>query len=351
MKGTRSKTKPALGVLSIPIERQADLQKSLFSVFTPLGLIFLLAYAALQFRLGYSGLAILYILASIALVVNLILVRRHKNYPLAANIFAGIGPIVLLPWQVTGTFDHASYLWFGAYIMFVLLFTGLRSGSFWLAVTYAASLIISAVKPDIINFDFLWQFYFWSVIMYLLIFVFVRVIEHLYSSLDHQKQLLLEAQKLTHLGNWEWDITQDIVHWSPQMYTLFGMQPSSHKVSYQTYLTYIHPDDREAVDRRVREAFASHKPFSITHRIIRPDKKLRWIKGEGTVNTNEEHAPVRMVGTAQDITDIKLVESQLERRNRELEETNKLMIGRELKMIALKKELKQALTKDEGERT
>ena len=165
---------------------------------------------------------------------------------------------------------------------------------------------------------------------------------HLASQNQHE---LEEAQRSAKIGSWTWDITTNKVSWSKQLQEMFGMKPKNFGATFEGYLDNVHTDDKTMVQRVIQRSLKAGTPFAFDHRIIK-DKNTIWLHSYGQI-TLKEGVPVKMIGTAQDITGIKDVEQELERRNQELEDTNKLMIGRELRMIELKKqieELKQKLS-------
>jgi PAS domain S-box-containing protein len=119
---------------------------------------------------------------------------------------------------------------------------------------------------------------------------------------------LAEAQRLAHLGSWEWDIARNRITWSEELYRLFGIDPGSTRLTYESYLERIHPEDLPLVRETVERAFAERAPFEMEHRVLRAGGGVRWLHGRGRVITDESGAPVRMVGTSQDITERKRVE-------------------------------------------
>ena len=142
-----------------------------------------------------------------------------------------------------------------------------------------------------------------------------------------------EAQRLAHIGNWDWDIVTNRISWSDEIYRIFGVTPQVFEASYEAFLGYIHPDEREQIHAIIRDALMTHQPYSFYHRIVRPDGQVRILHGRGRVLVNEKNEPVKMAGTAQDVTEIKQAEqeikqladdlmrynNQLEQKNRELE--------------------------------
>src|SRR5690348_14120282 len=60
-------------------------------------------------------------------------------------------------------------------------------------------------------------------------------------------QRVAEAQRIAHMGSWAWDLATGRVDWSDELYSIFGQTPGS-PVSYETFLSRVHPDDRARVD-------------------------------------------------------------------------------------------------------
>ena len=119
---------------------------------------------------------------------------------------------------------------------------------------------------------------------------------------------LAEAQQLAHVGSWEWDVPADQVTWSDELYRLWGVEPGGGEMTYEWYLESVHPDDRELVKNMVERAFTEGMPFSFEHRVSQPDGRPRWIHSRGRVVRDDSGAPLRMLGTAQDITDRKRID-------------------------------------------
>jgi two-component system sensor histidine kinase/response regulator len=122
---------------------------------------------------------------------------------------------------------------------------------------------------------------------------------------------LAEAQALARLGSWEWDIRGDKVTWSDEMYRLYGLEPGSAEVDYDFFQSLVHPDDREIASEVVQHALATGQPFSFDHRVIRADGLERLFHARGKVILGDDGAPVRMLGTGQDVTDSRRAEAAL----------------------------------------
>jgi PAS domain S-box-containing protein len=116
---------------------------------------------------------------------------------------------------------------------------------------------------------------------------------------------LNEAQGLAHVGSWTWDLRADRVTWSDELYRIYGLAPGSVEVTFESYLERVHPDDRLRVRERVERAHEDGEPFVFEHRLVHVDGTVRWSLSRGSVITDDHGTPVRMVGTAQDVTERK----------------------------------------------
>lgn len=141
---------------------------------------------------------------------------------------------------------------------------------------------------------------------------------------------LAEAQRIAHLGSWEWDIVADEIVWSDEVYRIFGLSSERPPLSYGEFLDAVHAEDRGAVDRAVRAALEQGRPYSIQHRVVRPDGSERVVHERGEVTRDPGGKPVRMVGTVLDVTERRRMEEELERRLerlRKLERTRRLLLA------------------------
>jgi PAS domain S-box-containing protein len=116
---------------------------------------------------------------------------------------------------------------------------------------------------------------------------------------------LNEAQRLAHVGSWNWEIGIDRVTWSDELYRIYGLEPGSIDVSYDSFVERVHPEDRAVVREHVERAYADGRPFTFEYRLVHPDGTVRWALSRGRVVTDDHGRPVRMVGTGQDITERK----------------------------------------------
>ena len=122
---------------------------------------------------------------------------------------------------------------------------------------------------------------------------------------------LMEAQQLAHIGSWEWDVRTNKINWSDELFRIYGLSPQEFKADYESYLKYVHPDDREYVNSIVQQAFKDHQPYSFFHKAECADGKVRILSSTGKVFTDGDGNVIRMSGTAQDVTEQKKYEEEL----------------------------------------
>ncbi|MBF0454424.1 MAG: PAS domain S-box protein [Magnetococcales bacterium] len=139
-------------------------------------------------------------------------------------------------------------------------------------------------------------------------------------ALRESQSRLFKAQRIARLGNWDWDIVNNTLYWSDEIYRIFGLDPSQCQASYAGFIEAIHCDDRERVSQAVKEAIVDPKvSYDIQHRVVRPGGALRTVREQGEVIRNEKGQAIRMMGTVHDMTELKEVEEKLKDLNANLE--------------------------------
>ena len=136
-------------------------------------------------------------------------------------------------------------------------------------------------------------------------------LEKAYKSLKESENGLAEAQKMAHIGNWDWNIITNKLYLSNEVYRIYGCEPQEVNVTRNVFLSYVHPDDRDYVDNTFNKAL-NEKPINIDYRIILANREERVIHAQGEVIFNEENIPVRTRGTIQDITERKKSEEKIQ---------------------------------------
>ena len=138
------------------------------------------------------------------------------------------------------------------------------------------------------------------------------------------EERLKRAQHLAHMGNWMMHIAENRVFWSEELFDMFKLKPDKYGLEYETYKTYIHPDDFERVTKITDNFIAKGKHEETTvfdYRIILPDGSIRDLHTERTiVEVDAKGKPAKIMGIEQDISEHKKIEQQLEHHHKHLEQ-------------------------------
>ncbi|MDD5057352.1 MAG: ATP-binding protein [Sideroxydans sp.] len=144
--------------------------------------------------------------------------------------------------------------------------------------------------------------------------------EHLEEEVTQRTARLTEAQRIAHLGNWEWDIVSNKVHWSREIYRIFGLESQHIEATYYAFMNAVHPADQSVLEACMRESMSHGLPFSLDHRILQPDGAVRYVHERAEVMRDKQGRAILMWGTMHDITAQKIAEEKIRKLNDELEE-------------------------------
>lgn len=137
-------------------------------------------------------------------------------------------------------------------------------------------------------------------------------------ALADSEQRLREAQTLSHIGNWQADLTTGALYWSDEIYRIFGHQPGDFEPSVELFDKAVHPDDIQLIKDSHLKALTTGI-HDVIHRIVLPDGSIRYVHelAEATLNDNGEL--VKLTGTVQDITELSLVQKRAEQQRKLLD--------------------------------
>lgn len=151
-----------------------------------------------------------------------------------------------------------------------------------------------------------------------------KLTAQLQQAVGFQTRKLLNAQRVAKFGTFVWDIAEELVTWSEGVYSILAIDPAAEQLSVERYYESVHPDDRDAlqklIENGIKDGLAHGDEFQTTHRILRPDGEVRWIKGLGEF-TGSDTGPVDfMFGAIQDVTALKRADDEVHQVRKNLEE-------------------------------
>jgi PAS domain S-box-containing protein len=133
--------------------------------------------------------------------------------------------------------------------------------------------------------------------------------------LNRGREDLKRAQAVALTGSWRLDVRKDVLNWSDEAYRIFGV-PAGTALTYESFLSYIHPDDRKTVDGKWQAALKGEK-YDIEHRIV-VDGHIKWVHEKAELEYEKDGTLSGGFGTVTDITERKKREKTLYRLNRTL---------------------------------
>ena len=125
-------------------------------------------------------------------------------------------------------------------------------------------------------------------------------------AVEHSRARLAEAEHVARLGSWEWDIPTNRIVWSDGLFEIYGIGREQFDPSYRPGGSeYVHPEDRDRVRAEVRRALSTGAPIDFDYRIVRPDGRVRRLHSRAELIADPEGRPLRLTGTAQDVTEVR----------------------------------------------
>ncbi len=173
-------------------------------------------------------------------------------------------------------------------------------------------------------------------------------------NLKRMNERFLLATTAARVGVWDWDIQKNSLVWDDIMYALYGVKREEFTGAYEAWLKGLHPDDRAASDELSKLARLGEREYDTEFRVVWPDGSIHYLKAYGQIVRDSDGKPSRMTGINYEVTErvetekeLRKLNDELERRvrdrtvelentNRDLENMNRLFVGRELRMKELK---------------
>jgi len=116
---------------------------------------------------------------------------------------------------------------------------------------------------------------------------------------------LKAAQKIARVGYWDWDVVTGNLTWSDETYRIYGFEPQEFVPTYEKFLSILHPEDHERVQKQVDAALSGEAEYNVDFRFVLPDGKIGWIYCNAEVTRDEQGKPLRFFGTQIAITERK----------------------------------------------
>jgi len=151
-----------------------------------------------------------------------------------------------------------------------------------------------------------------------------EALQRMSGSFQDSNARLEEAQRIAHVGHWDWNLETGSLAWSDETYRIYGMAPQERPIDIAMLREMIHPEDRESMFRKAEESLLSGVPADAEHRIVRPNGEVRTVHSRADARRDASGRPYEMFGTVQDVTEGKRAEQALRRSQLYLSEGERL---------------------------
>lgn len=138
----------------------------------------------------------------------------------------------------------------------------------------------------------------------------IREREETEKALRISEARLAETQRISRIGGWEFEPTHGKLHWSTEIYDLLGYTNKNFQPDLDTFINFLHPEDKGEVMRIWNNALMNGTSFSFDFRIVSPSG-FKYLHAQGYATLTSNGSPEKLIGTLQDITDRKLAEQEI----------------------------------------
>ncbi|HEY8160756.1 MAG TPA: PAS domain S-box protein [Methylocystis sp.] len=127
-------------------------------------------------------------------------------------------------------------------------------------------------------------------------------------ALRQSREDFVRAQEVAQVGWWRLDTQRNVLTWSGETHRIFGF-PKGRKLTYESFLDFVHPEDRDYVNARWMSALTG-EPYDIEHRIV-VDGRVKWVREKAYLEFDQTGRLLGGFGVTQDITDRKRADEAL----------------------------------------
>jgi PAS domain S-box-containing protein len=126
---------------------------------------------------------------------------------------------------------------------------------------------------------------------------------------------LAEAQRMAHIGSWDWNMNTNTVKWSKEMFRVFDIDPETYNGKPESIVKVLHPEDVELFTKSMNRNLSEGDYPDLEYRVIHKDGSIHYVFAEGKMEFDKTGRPVKAIGTVQDITERKHAEKEIHQAN------------------------------------
>ncbi|MFQ5509744.1 MAG: putative bifunctional diguanylate cyclase/phosphodiesterase [Leptospirillia bacterium] len=130
-------------------------------------------------------------------------------------------------------------------------------------------------------------------------------------ALHRSQSRLADAQRIARIGDWGWDLMSNAMNWSDEVYPILGIQPEGFGATCESFLNRVHTEDRDHLKQSLSHARETGEPLHQDFRIFTSAGDFRFVHMEAEVLLRPDGVPYRMVGTVQDVTEMRQAQERI----------------------------------------
>lgn len=157
--------------------------------------------------------------------------------------------------------------------------------------------------------NFFWKIFFFLTLIIVAFITNIVALRRFYAQIKNEFELrhnLESAQEIANIGSWKFLVKSKKTLWSKQLFKIFQIDPDiSEDKHFEKYLSRIHPEDKNRVQKTIFESIETGNEYEVEHRIVLDDGSIRWILGRGEAIKGLDGKTESLFGVAQDLTEQK----------------------------------------------
>jgi PAS domain S-box-containing protein len=132
---------------------------------------------------------------------------------------------------------------------------------------------------------------------------------------------LKEAQEISHIGSWEWNMRTNSITWSDELCRIYGL-PTDTTVTFDKIVDFVHPEDYQMVKERIAHVVSERTPVDFNYKIVLPEGVIKHLNAKLQIADDKFSGYPRLFGTVQDVTMQVETETSLQQKNVQLKQSN-----------------------------
>ncbi|MCH9812343.1 MAG: PAS domain-containing protein [Epsilonproteobacteria bacterium] len=170
-----------------------------------------------------------------------------------------------------------------------------------------------------VSHSLIWELLILSFVISILFYLRQKMFVKYNQKLERTQEHFNLGQQIAGIGIWNLDYTTGELEWTNGVHHIFGTDPSTFEVTYEAFLHFVHPEDREMLDCVYNDSVKNKQDYFIKHRVLLDNGSLKYVEERCQNIFDAKGNIIRSIGTVLDITKQQKLEEKILQINRDLE--------------------------------